>query len=546
MGIPIVIGVTGYLRFRERDTEKLSALIKAELSALAARCPHSELVLMSAVAAGADTLCAQIALALGIKLVCPLPMPVPEYRKDFSPSDAAVFDSLISRADSVFVAPDTEPAPKSATRDFHYRQAGIYIAEHSHALLALWDGSPPKPEGCGAAEAVGFMLCGEYENAEGCFKAANDGSVIRILTQRADSKAPDAPEVRLMERKKGSLYENLRVTDAFNRDAAAEKRGGGNALLPDEHMKNAGAGLKRISSLYQTADRLSLFYQQKTLRAIKCFSIFGVMLVLLFLLYDELSCDFFLPCYGAVMLVYLLLSVMAGKGKHHEKYLQYRMLSETLRAQFYLLASGAEENIGRAFTWTQKQDSAWIREAVSALLIGPGEASAIPADVIKAAWIDGQLAYHQRALRRTQKKNRVNERAAKAMLLASAALFLLVMALEFILQPAMETVLLEGGLPAFLLPYGGEPFTLRGLMKILLGAVPAGTVFLSNYYGKLSLKRKSIDHEKMAMLYAQAKERFERGRMDQRRLFAQLAREEIVENGDWYSYCRENAPSFDL
>jgi len=83
-------------------------------------------------------------------------------------------------------------------------------------------------------------------------------------------------------------------------------------------------------------------------------------------------------------------------------------------------------------------------------------------------------------------------------------------------------------------------------MKILLGAVSVMTVFLTNYYGKLSLNRKSIDHDRMSHLYASAKEQYESGQVEHDQLFQELAREEIIEIGNWFSYCRENTPSIQV
>ena len=82
-------------------------------------------------------------------------------------------------------------------------------------------------------------------------------------------------------------------------------------------------------------------------------------------------------------------------------------------------------------------------------------------------------------------------------------------------------------------------------MKIVMGGVSAVTVFLSNYYGKLSFERKSVDHEKMIRLYRTAGKRFELEK-DRKSLFLSLAKEEIIENGNWISYCRENPPSFNV
>ena len=134
----------------------MKAVVREELEKLQRSCPHSRFVMLNSLAAGADTVCAQEALSLGMELVCPLPMEIDEYRKDFAGPEIEVFEHLIEQASDVFIAPATEPFMEG--RDFRYREAGLYVALHSHVLLALWDGKPATPEGCGTAEVVSFML----------------------------------------------------------------------------------------------------------------------------------------------------------------------------------------------------------------------------------------------------------------------------------------------------------------------------------------------------------------------------------------------------
>ena len=205
MRIPIIVGVTGHRALRSQDLPALRAAVSSELKKLTATYPNSPFVMLNSIASGADTLCAETALALGIRLVCPLPLPIEEYRKDFLGMDAAVFDGLIQRADSVFVSPDTEPMPENPMRDDHYRQAGIYVATHCHLLLALWDGTPAKPDGCGTAEVVAFMLQKEHRSARGSVEATSDGAVLQIETLRQGSQASNfAPHIRLLENEPGS------------------------------------------------------------------------------------------------------------------------------------------------------------------------------------------------------------------------------------------------------------------------------------------------------------------------------------------------------
>ncbi len=546
MSIPIIIGVTGHIDLREKDIPRLKGLVRAELLKLKTEYPHSPTVMLSSLAAGADLLCAEVAAELGIALKCPLPMSVDEYRLDFDAVTVTQFETMLAYAQEVFIAPNTEPLPAEVNRDYHYRQAGIYIAEHSHVLLALWDGSAAKPDGCGTAETVDFMMGGKYKGG-GCFKASNDGAVIHIMTTRKKSDKELPFTAHLIENEPDSLREVLHMTDAFNRDAALLPASPENdyELLPKEFF-NGSTRLKCLSELYHKADSLSLRFQKQYLKTMGYFSVFGVLLVLSFLLYDELECDVFLLCYGLLIIVYFLAFMFSRRSKAHKYYLQYRVLSEAMRVQFYLSATGSTENIGNSFTWTQKQDSTWVKEAVSASLIGEQDTPKIPINLIKEYWIDGQLEYHRKAMRRNSRKHRINENTAKGMLIASVMMFVIVFVLEFLFNTVITRPIIEDPLPAFLMQHEEQALTLRSLLKIVLGGVSAITLFLSSYYGKLSLERKSLDHEKMASLYLSAKEQFERGNANNDQLFSELAREEIIENGNWFSYCRENSPSFDV
>ena len=85
----------------------------------------------------------------------------------------------------------------------------------------------------------------------------------------------------------------------------------------------------------------------------------------------------------------------------------------------------------------------------------------------------------------------------------------------------------------------------RTLLKLLLGSISAITLFISNYYGRLSLPRQLSDHRKMERFYRKMYEQLElHGQTDA--LLAVLAREELIENGNWHSYQRDNTPDISL
>ena len=85
----------------------------------------------------------------------------------------------------------------------------------------------------------------------------------------------------------------------------------------------------------------------------------------------------------------------------------------------------------------------------------------------------------------------------------------------------------------------------RTIVKIVLGTVSAGTLFISGYYGKLSLTRQSTDHKKMERFYDRALDKLNRyGQTEE--LLADIVREELGENANWYSYRIEDNPGFEL
>ncbi|MDL2236104.1 hypothetical protein LJC07_08245, partial [Christensenellaceae bacterium OttesenSCG-928-L17] len=159
--IPVVIGVTGHRNIRKEDEQPLYAAVCAQLRALRAHCPSSAITVLSSLAEGADQLCARAAVDEGCALVVPLPFAKTRYVEHFSKEGKQSFDELLALAAHSFVVEPIEQPPVDAGDGFYYRQAGMFIAAHSHALMALWDGVEYLSEdGGGTFETVRFMLEG--------------------------------------------------------------------------------------------------------------------------------------------------------------------------------------------------------------------------------------------------------------------------------------------------------------------------------------------------------------------------------------------------
>jgi len=148
-----VIGVAGHRTLPFEDMPKLTAEIEAFYRDMMKK--HSETIVLSPLAEGADSLCAKLALDEGLRLIVPLPMNALDYRQGFTGAAEAEFDCLLSLADRVFVAPPEETVPAKPQRGFYYRQAGIYVVNHCDILLAIWDGiERDTTDGAGTWETI--------------------------------------------------------------------------------------------------------------------------------------------------------------------------------------------------------------------------------------------------------------------------------------------------------------------------------------------------------------------------------------------------------
>lgn len=523
--IPILIGVTGHRAIREADRPVLFDTVKRELEALQKRCPCSSFVMLNSFAEGADQLCAEAAGALGIPVIAVLPMPLAEYEKDFSGEALTTFRKALETAEQVFVAPHIEAEPETMTRSFGYRQAGIYVAEHAHVLLALWDGQSGAGKGCGTADAVDFFLRGAYRPKYGA-PLLNAGVVLHIRTPRGDMTEP-AGTVRVLGNR-DAWEKELTRTEEFNRLAAA-CTGESEPILPNDHEPDAA--LDRAEALYATADALSLQYAALYRRVLAWIAILSTAITVAFLLYNEAKVSWMIVVCGLSFLAAWGLLRFAKRSACHRRYITYRTLAEGLRVQAFLRYAGCKTETAVLLPWPQQEESPWIAAAMHACSVG-GEPKT--KHEIRRHWVEAQRDYHTRAAEKGEKKCKRSERIVRIALILSIALY----AVSLIMELLSGTIL-----P--IQPLFTHTESRRSLIELLLGGISAATLFISNYYGRLSLKRTVDDHIKMARFYTRMDDRLEQfGQPEE--ILVQLAREELIETGNWRSYQQDNAPELNI
>lgn len=181
--LPFVVGITGNRDLKGLDA-RLGEAVAAYFREFRRRYPHTPVLLLSSLAAGADQVVAASVLALrddpktplDVSLVTPLPMPDRHYRVDFAgPEDEPAFAEyqrlkrLACRVVELpLLSPEAEVAPTDPgndARNLQYLLAGAFIARRCHVLLAAWDGEPARGIG-GTADVVGFKRSGRLHLPE--------------------------------------------------------------------------------------------------------------------------------------------------------------------------------------------------------------------------------------------------------------------------------------------------------------------------------------------------------------------------------------------
>lgn len=146
---PLLVGVTGHRLIDQSQLPQLRSRIESLFRDLQGQLPDTPIILLSALAEGADQLAAEVAMNLNWPLIAPLPMEPQRYSRTFSDSEAgARMLEMVSAGTHVQILGGTADSDEVC-----YQKVETYLAQHSHLLVALWDGLPAEGNG-GTADVV--------------------------------------------------------------------------------------------------------------------------------------------------------------------------------------------------------------------------------------------------------------------------------------------------------------------------------------------------------------------------------------------------------
>ena len=423
--VPLIVGVTSHRDLKPDELGQLREQVRGLFLRLHAEYPELRLTVLSPLAEGGDQLVAEEGLRAGARLVVPLPLPLEIYLRDFDEPDArARFLHLLEQgtpltlpvADDVELKALCNPGP---VRDLHYARCGLFVADHCHLLLALWDGRPSGRVG-GTAQVVSYYLGAPMLGARDARRrirqvlANDDDSLVMHMpvgrrqhgTDQADMPGTAAESAWLTST--GTMPGSGPMPSAF-RTIFARLQEFARDLhkYPDpDAAVNFGQSLARF--LHRRADRLALHFQGRMLFAMRGTYALAALMAIALMVYPDspvpqLVLWMFLLAFGAGV----LLAMIAHRRDWHRKYIDYRALAEGLRVQAYwrqagIAATGDEQFAHENFLQKQDVDLGWIRNAMRhASMEAMPEAGAQDVEDVCREWIgaldgEGQLGWYER------------------------------------------------------------------------------------------------------------------------------------------------------
>lgn len=378
--LPIVVGVTGHRDIRPGDIAALSARVAEVFATLASTYPSTPLLLLSALAAGADRIVARVAMEqrFRIPVVVPMPLERAEYEKDFDDEERTEFAALLARAHChyfVGYAPENDAQAVThdhAARDRQYAQVGSYIARNSQVLIAFWNGLPSSDIG-GTAAIVKFKREGVppgFGPERRPLDLPENGPVDQIVTPRASQDVDSVLG--------GSPMEHVKLPPIFNvsadvmraqPDAAKVTK----AIFQRINCFNQDAlriGLvgealsaRRLSS---AADQLATFHRNKTLRTLAGLYLLAATAAVALSVYAH-STRHFPIALGSYIVVSAGAIAWYLYVRHvdlQNRYQDYRVIAEGLRVQQCWQRANIGETVADHYLRPHRGELDWIRNAI--------------------------------------------------------------------------------------------------------------------------------------------------------------------------------------
>lgn len=580
--IPIVVGVTGHRDLVESapDAGAASPRRKVELALreILDQNPHTPVILLTALAEGADTLAAEVARSLAaeprfqepsggsrIAYAVVLPMPLAACAADFSdPGHAARVSALSLEAIAQYEIPLKEGTNASTlprdplARQEQYQRLAAHLVQHSHVLLALWDGKQGKPGG--TADVVQWFLEGVPADRQAGPQAVD------VLRAGPGVKLVHIPVMRQGATTDGDLRvvggthpererQVFAQMEEYNKDvhrilgnsgdqAASAREGLG--LTPASDPPGGwipASVLDPLLEAYAASDFLAQRNRDRRWRSTIYIFASALTSLLAFETYSHLfrGDPWSLAVYLAFFVLPFLVVIWARRRQIENKFLVYRSLAEALRVQIAWTGGGVRASVADNYQPLHDNEIAWVRHSLKGLAVLAGEPldsrTAFPRERAAAigwalrTWVQAQARWFAKKVSRLHAKSRCCRVIFLGCMGAGAAVAALLLVQE-------------------LFPYLPEdmPHWIHGAILVLIVALIACGALAQAYGHQQAYETSARRYEAAGFIFLRAAERAEQGLrrgdpagLDQAEAaLRSLGREALTENVNWLLLSRDH------
>ncbi len=521
--IPIPIAVTGHRDPHPEVVADLRGHLRDVYGSLSDAHPHSDVVLLSGLAEGADRLAAEVALEVGLDVVAVLPMPDALYRADF-PDSLEAYDALKGRCRAVIEieVPDGDDVSEyGPARDACYSRLGDWLTRYSFLLVALWDGQAAKGTG-GTAEVVATELSGRHgRESEGLQDDPVGGTVVHVLTRRMGGAAPEGSPIRWLSQRdgqteelrgsplpEGGAFPLLRSLDVLNREQAeANVATSGAAVqasewfIPTADRERLTVAQSILLRLYARADATAGRFQALRHRTLVVLSAVALGAVSSLELYKEGLADqawaLGVLCLYPLGLLFAWARLRwARRHGYDTRQLDYRALAEGLRIQLAWALGGLHDDVTDSYLHTQRGEFQWVRGAIRACVLrarmtSDDLVSEPQLEVVRRRWVADQGGYFRRSVIKKQAQAQRYRQFVSAM-------FWLSFLASLCLGPAR---ILAAGTT------GWAGLELDGAFELAAAVALASAAALAAFSDRLHLPELARQHDRMFLVFQRAERR---------------------------------------
>lgn len=407
--------------------------------------------IISPLAEGADMLVAEEGLAEGYELQCALPFGRKEYEKDFSDDDSVGrYRTLLGKATSVLELDGSRTTPDLENES--YQTAGRMVLAQSDVLIAIWDGEDEKGKGgtgqivreslineipvvwisSASPHEIRVLMGGEYEGYKQAGLRELDLRLKRVLKPHHANR-PDLGLTYFEEKQPvrtwGFVFEvfcdlfsgeridtsGSKVRDFYEETEEEWRRVWDSCPGFPEQVKNQIN--EKFLVHYAWADKLANYYSNIYRSSFTVNYLMAGLAVLFALLVPTVKRldTLWIICELTLIVLIIAVTAVGNLKRWHERWIDYRLLSEQLRQLRFLSPLGlttpsfrvpAHDTYGDPrSTWVNWHFRAIVREAGMVGAAIDRQYLASYKDFLSKQELTGQIGYHQRTSPRFRRIN---------------------------------------------------------------------------------------------------------------------------------------------